>query len=66
MRLFKALQDKLMDVRLRDKWIEDGKITRDEVEKYLQNLKDDSSELTYTNNVDKEKKEANTAVQSSE
>ena len=48
MRLSDALKDKLMDVRLRDKWLDDGKITKEELDEYLKSLPDDGSKLTYT------------------
>jgi len=41
MRLDRALKDKLMDVRLRDRLISEGKITQKEVEEYLKKLEDD-------------------------
>ena len=41
MRLDRALKDKLMDVRLRDRLISEGKITQKEVEAYLKKLEDD-------------------------
>ncbi len=48
MRLSKSLKDKLMDIRLRDKLLEQGKLTQQELDKYLKELKDDASEAAYT------------------
>ena len=41
MSLSDALKEKVMDVRLRDKLLAEGKITKDELEKYISNLSDD-------------------------
>ncbi len=46
MRLSSALKEKLMDVRLREKLVTEGKITRDEVLNFLNNLDDDNSRVT--------------------
>lgn len=48
MRLSRALQEKIMDVRLRDKLIAEGKITKEEVKKYLDSLNDDSKNASFT------------------
>lgn len=48
MRLSRALQEKLMDVRLRDKLIAEGKVTKEEVKKYVDGLQDDTPNATYT------------------
>ena len=40
-----ALEQKLMDVRLLDKHLADGKISRKEYEEYLSALSDDASHL---------------------
>ena len=48
MRLSRALHEKLMDVRLRDKLIAEGKITKEEVKKYLESLNDDTKNASYT------------------
>lgn len=48
MRLSKALNDKVMDVRLRDKLVADGSLSKSEVEKYLNELPDDSVNLANT------------------
>jgi hypothetical protein len=41
MLLKEALEEKLLDVRLRDRLLAEGKITAEQVEKYLQSLDDD-------------------------
>ncbi len=48
MRLSRALQEKLMDVRLRDKLLAEGKVTKEEVKKFLDNLADEAKNATYT------------------
>jgi polyhydroxyalkanoate synthesis regulator phasin len=48
MRLSRALQEKLMDVRLRDKLIAEGKVTKEEVKKYLDNIPDEMKNATFT------------------
>lgn len=48
MRLSKALNDKVMDIRLRDKLVADGSLPQSEVEKYLNELPDDGNNLAYT------------------
>lgn len=54
MRLSAALKDKLMDVRLRDKLLEDGRLKKDQVTTYVNGLADDINNVTYTNvNYDK-------------
>lgn len=45
MRLNKALEEKLNDVRLRDKLVADGKLTHAQVQEYLQSLPDDTSNI---------------------
>ena len=47
MRIAQALKEKLMDVRLRDKLIAEGKVTKEEVEKYLHGLEDQTTKLLY-------------------
>ncbi|EQC46082.1 hypothetical protein [Bacteriovorax sp. Seq25_V] len=48
MRLARALEEKLLDLRLRDKLIAEGKVTKAQVEEYLNSLTDDedNSEMT--------------------
>ncbi len=58
MRLAKALKDKLMDVRLRDKLLAEGKITKAQLNDYLKELGDDQSNGQYI-----EEKEAATAAE---
>lgn len=48
MRLARALEEKLMDVRLRDKLIAEGKITREQVKDYLQKIEDAQKNATFT------------------
>ena len=52
MRLSKALKDKLYDVRLRDKLIAEGKVSKEEVEKLLNSLPDEQSNVVYTDQVE--------------
>ena len=47
MRIAQALKEKLMDVRLRDKLIAEGKVTQEDVEKYLHELEDQTTKLLY-------------------
>ncbi len=48
MRLSKALKEKLNDVRLRDKLLAEGKITKAQVDEYLKALADDSDKAEWT------------------
>ncbi|MFG1499197.1 hypothetical protein ABMA70_03235 [Halobacteriovorax sp. XZX-3] len=48
MRLSRALQEKILDLRLRDKLIAEGKVTKAQVEEYLNGLKDEESNVTTT------------------
>lgn len=41
MKLRLALEEKLMDVRVRDRLLAEGKITKDDVKKHLDSLSDD-------------------------
>lgn len=43
MLLSDALKEKLLDVRLRDKLVSDGKLSRAEVDKYIAELTDDET-----------------------
>ena len=43
-----ALKDKIMDIRLRDKLLAEGKITAKDVELYLSSLEEDEKRLSYT------------------
>jgi polyhydroxyalkanoate synthesis regulator phasin len=49
MRLSRALTEKLMDVRLRDKLVAEGKLTKEEVKKFIDSLADESKNASYTN-----------------
>ncbi len=46
MRLGKALEDKLMDTRLRDKLVAEGKVTPAQVEAFLNQISDESANMT--------------------
>ena len=46
MRLSRALKDKMMDVRLRDKLVTEGLITKKELEEFLKGLEDDEKNST--------------------
>jgi len=41
MKLRLALEEKLLDVRVRDRLIAEGKITKEEVQKFLDSLQDE-------------------------
>jgi polyhydroxyalkanoate synthesis regulator phasin len=41
MKLRLALEEKLMDVRVRDRLLAEGKITKEEVKKYLDSMADE-------------------------
>ena len=53
MRLSRALNDKKMDLRLRDKLVHEGKLSATDVEKYLNELPDDATNATTIGEVDK-------------
>jgi polyhydroxyalkanoate synthesis regulator phasin len=42
MKLRLALEEKLMDARLRDRLVSEGKISKEEVKKYLDSLPDET------------------------
>jgi polyhydroxyalkanoate synthesis regulator phasin len=42
MKLRLALEEKLMDVRVRDRLVAEGKISKEELKKYMESLVDDS------------------------
>lgn len=46
MSLSDALKQKILDVRLRDKLLAEGKVTEEEVKKYLAELPDDQENMT--------------------
>lgn len=56
MRLSRALDEKKMDVRLRDKLIAESKITKDDVNRYQGTLDDEIQNATTTDEVDSQKK----------
>ncbi|MFP5386334.1 MAG: hypothetical protein ACLGHN_09670 [Bacteriovoracia bacterium] len=43
MKLRLALEEKLMDVRVRDRLLAEGKITKEDVKKYLETLQDETT-----------------------
>lgn len=45
MKLRIAMDDKKMDVRLRDRFMTEGRISKSEVETYLSSLDDDSANM---------------------
>lgn len=48
MRLNQALKNKLYDIRLRDKLLAEGKVTKQELEEYYNSLDDCTDKMTYT------------------
>lgn len=48
MRLSEALKDKKFDIRVHDKMLAEGKLTNDEIRKYLAALPDDTNSVAYT------------------
>ena len=52
MRLHKALKDKMMDVRIRDKQVIEGKLSKAEVAKVEAELPDDANNVVNTEEVD--------------
>ncbi len=52
MRLNKALEDKLLDTRLRDKLISEGKVTKAQVKEYLDAMPDEEDNSIYTHELD--------------
>jgi hypothetical protein len=50
-RLSNALSEKLMDVRLRDKLLTEGKISNSQVNETLNKLPDDKSNLGFTEDI---------------
>ncbi len=65
MRLSKAIREKEMDVRLRDKLIAEAKLTPDMVKKYVDSLGDEQANVAYAKIVEEKKVPAEDA-QSSE
>ena len=54
MRLSRALQEKLMDVRLRDKLLAEGKISKEEVKKFLDSTADEAKNASFTHDNEEE------------
>lgn len=52
MRIAQALKEKLMDVRLRDKLLAEGKVSKEEVEEYLKSVPDETNRLVYTEQIE--------------
>ncbi|MCO4793115.1 MAG: hypothetical protein KC493_05365 [Bacteriovoracaceae bacterium] len=52
MRLSRALTDKKLDLRLRDKLVHEGKMSSKELEEYLGSLPDDAENATTTGQVE--------------
>ena len=48
MRLGRALTEKLMDVRLRDKLLAEDKLSKEEVKKFLDSIPDETKNSMYT------------------
>ena len=48
MRLARALEEKLLDLRLRDKLIAEGKVTKQQVEEFLASLDDSQENASFT------------------
>ena len=46
--LKKALEEKVFDLRLRDKLIAEGKVTKKEIDEYLKKLGDDENNIDQT------------------
>ncbi|MDD0852213.1 hypothetical protein HBN50_03850 [Halobacteriovorax sp. GB3] len=53
MRLSRALQDKIMDLRLRDKLVAEGKLSKAQVDEYLTALNDETTNAVFTDEVSK-------------
>ena len=47
MRLSKALKEKMTDLRLRDKFLAEGKLSHGQFDDYLKKLKDDTDNATF-------------------
>lgn len=57
MRLSAALEDKMLDKRLRDKLVAEGKVTPAQVETFLSSLPDDATNMTTTDEVEAKRTE---------
>ena len=56
MKLAQALKEKLMDVRLRDKLLENGSVSKDQVEAYKKSLNDDQKNAEFIKSSDQPNK----------
>lgn len=52
------LEEKVYDVRLRDRNLAYGKLTQSDLESHLTNLPDDEGNVTFTDSGDKKREEA--------
>lgn len=66
MRLARALDDKKLDLRLRDKLLHEGKVSKSELDNYFNSLPDDAATATTTQAVEEEKRAATASSESSE
>jgi len=57
MRLSRALEEKVMDVRLRDKLVAEGKLTKEQVDKFLAAIPDETKNAIYTADVEDQEEE---------
>jgi hypothetical protein len=48
MRLSRALDEKKLDLRLRDKFLHEGRLTKKQLDEYLKSLNDDAKNMTWT------------------
>jgi hypothetical protein len=60
MRLSRALNDKKMDLRLRDKLVHEGKITKSQLDDFLTGLPDDAANATSVDEVQEQQQAAAT------
>ena len=52
MRLSRALEDKKLDLRLRDKLLHEGKLSKPDINRYLEELPDDAANATMAPSVE--------------
>ena len=55
MKLRLALEEKLMDVRIRDRLVAEGKISKEELKKYMDSMVDDSKTAVPLDHEDNQK-----------
>jgi polyhydroxyalkanoate synthesis regulator phasin len=55
MKLRLALEEKLMDVRIRDRLVAEGKISKEELKKYMDTLSDDGKTAVPLDHEDNQK-----------